>query len=303
MKIAGKYWFLLLILSLIWGSSFILMKKGMYAPTGEMIFNPNQVAAMRILLSSMVLLPFGIRALKRIQLKKHFVPFLIVALCGNLFPAFLFTYAETGISSGFTGMLNSITPVFVIFIGFGFFKIKMTFTQILGSAIGSIGVISLLYFGKAVSLDGDWKHIFAVVLATLCYAISLSAIRYQLGSYKSIDIAAIAFLLLLPPSLVVFITEHTWTVFEIKETAWNSFAAISILGIVGTAFALFLFNNIIKNTSALFASSVTYFIPIVAVFIGFFYGERISVYQILSMLVVLLGVFIANSKRDKKVLD
>ena len=277
------------------------MKKGMYAPTGEMIFNPNQVAAMRILLSSMVLLPFGIRALKRIQLKKHFIPFLIVALCGNLFPAFLFTYAETGISSGFTGMLNSITPVFVIFIGFGFFKIKMTFTQILGSAIGSIGVISLLYFGKAVSIDGDWKHIFSVVLATLCYAVSLSFIRYQLSSYKSIDIAAIAFLLLLPPSLVVFITEHTWTVFETKEMAWNSFAAISILGIIGTAFALFLFNNIIKNTSALFASSVTYFIPIVAVFIGFFYGERISVYQISSMLVVLLGVFVANSKRDEKV--
>ena len=275
----------------------------MYAPTGEMIFNPRQVATMRILLSSLVLLPFGVKALKRIQLKKHFFPFLIVSLCGNMFPAFLFTYAETGISSGFTGMLNSITPVFVIFIGFGFFKIKMTYFQILGSVIGSFGVISLLYFGKAVSLDGDWKHIFAVVLATLCYAISLSVIRYKLSSYKSIDIAAIAFLLLLPPSLTIFITEHTWSVFESKENALNSFVAISILGIIGTAFALFLFNNIIKNTSALFASSVTYFIPIVAVFIGFFFGEHISVYQILSMLVVLLGVFVANSKRDKKVLD
>jgi len=302
-KISGKYWILLLILSLIWGSSFILMKKGMYASSGEMIFNSNQVATMRILLSSLVLLPFGIRAFKRVCLKKHFVPFIVVALCGNLFPAFLFTYAETGISSGFTGMLNSITPIFVIFIGFGFFKIRMTYSQILGSIIGSLGVISLLYFGKSVSLDGDWEHIFAVVLATLCYAISLSVIRYKLSSYKSIDIAAIAFLLLLPPSLTIFMTEHTWSVFESKENAWNSFIAISILGIIGTAFALFLFNNIIKNTSALFASSVTYFIPIVAVFIGFFFGERISAYQIISMLMVLLGVFVANSKRDKKVFD
>ena len=279
------------------------MKKGMYAPTGEMIFNSSQVAAMRILLSSLVLLPFGVKALKRIELKKHFVPFLIVAVCGNLFPAFLFTYAETGISSGFAGMLNSITPVFVIFIGFGFFKISMTPLQLIGSAIGSLGVISLLYFGKAFSLDGDWKHIFAVVIATLCYAISLSVIRYQLSSYKSIDIAAIAFLLLLPPSLIIFTTERTWIVFETKELAWKSFIAISILGIIGTAFALFLFNNIIKNTSALFASSVTYFIPIIAVFIGFFFGERISVCQFLSMAVVLVGVFVANSKKDQKVLD
>jgi drug/metabolite transporter (DMT)-like permease len=275
------------------------MKKGMYGPTGEIVFNSNQVATLRILLASLALLPFGYRAIKRIQIKKDMLYFLIVSICGNMLPAFLFTFAETGISSGFAGMLNSTTPIFTIFIGFGFFKTKMTWTQILGSIIGSVGVVLLLFFGKAVSLQGDWKHIIAVVLATLCYATSLSTIRYKLSHYKSIDIAAIAFILLIIPSIIIFLLERTWIVFEINNIVWDSFIAICILGLVGTAFALFLFNNIIKNTSALFASSVTYFIPIVAVIIGFFFGEQLSSYQIFSMLIVLLGVFIANSKGFK----
>ena len=175
----------------------------------------------------------------------------------------------------------------------------MTWTQILGSIIGSIGVVMLLYFGKAVSLDGNWQHIASVILATLCYAVSLSVIRYKLKYYKSIDIAAIAFLTLLIPSIIVFITERTWLVFNTSQYATQSFIAISILGLVGTAFALFIFNNIIKNTSALFASSVTYFIPIVAVVIGFFFGERLSINQIISMFIALTGVFIANSQRFK----
>ena len=271
----------------------------MYGPTGEIVFNSNQVATLRILLASLALLPFGYRAIKRIQIKKDMLYFLIVSICGNMLPAFLFTFAETGISSGFAGMLNSTTPIFTIFIGFGFFKIKMTWAQILGSIIGSVGVVLLLFFGKAVSLQGDWKHIIAVVLATLCYATSLSTIRHKLSHYKSIDIAAIAFLLLIIPSIIIFLLERTWIVFEINNMVWDSFIAICVLGLVGTAFALFLFNNIIKNTSALFASSVTYFIPIVAVIIGFFFGEQLSSYQIFSMLIVLLGVFIANSKGFK----
>ena len=277
------------------------MKKGMYSPSGGIIFNSNQVAALRILLSSLALLPFGIKAMKRVNLKKDLVYFLIVAFCGNMFPAFLFTYAETGISSGFAGMLNSTVPIFTIFIGFSFFQIKMTWIQIAGSVIGSIGVVLLLYFGKSASLQGEWKHIIAVILATLCYAISLNIIRYKLSHYKSIDIASIAFTLLLIPSFYIFMTERTWTVFETNETAWDNFTAISILALVGTAFALFLFNIIIKNTSTLFASSVTYFIPIVAVIIGFSFGEDLSFNQILSMFIILAGIFVANSKKIKKV--
>ena len=300
MKIQLKYWTLLILLSVIWGSSFILMKKAMYTSDGYDTFSSNQVATMRILIASIVLLPFGIQAFKSIDFKKDLGSFSIVAICGNLAPAFLFTYAETGISSGLAGMLNSITPIFTIFIAMLIFKDKMSFRQLFGALIGTAGVALLLYFGKKNSNEGEWSHILSVLGATLCYAISLSVIRYKLKDYKSLDIAAVSFLLLLPPSLILFFTEETTITFQNKTEIWNSFAAILILSIIGTALALFIFNTIIKNTSALFASSVTYFIPIVAVIFGFFYNEGITAPQIGGMTIALLGVFIANSKRDQQ---
>lgn len=276
------------------------MKKAMYDSTGQTTFSSNQVATMRILIASIVLLPFGIRAFKSINFKKDLVSFSIVAICGNLAPAFLFTYAETGISSGLAGMLNSITPIFTILIALLIFKDKMSFRQFLGASIGSFGVGLLLYFGKKNSIQGEWSHIICVLGATLCYAISLSVIRYKLRHYKSLDIAAIAFLLLLIPSTALFFTEDTISVFQNTPEIRKSFAAILILSIIGTALALFIFNTVIKNTSALFASSVTYFIPIVAVVFGFFFHEKITAPQIGGMMIALLGVFIANSNRRKK---
>lgn len=276
------------------------MKKAMYDSTGQTTFSSNQVATMRILIASIVLLPFGIRAFKSINFKKDLVSFSIVAICGNLAPAFLFTYAETGISSGLAGMLNSITPIFTILIALLIFKDKMSFRQFLGASIGSFGVGLLLYFGKKNSIQGEWSHIICVLGATLCYAISLSVIRYKLRHYKSLDIAAIAFLLLLIPSTALFFTEDTISVFQNTPEIRKSFAAILILSIIGTALALFIFNTVIKNTSALFASSVTYFIPIVAVVFGFFFHEKITAPQIGGMMIALIGVFIANSNRRKK---
>lgn len=272
----------------------------MYTADGYDTFSSNQVATMRILIASIVLLPFGIKAFKSIDFRKDLGSFSIVAICGNLAPAFLFTYAETGISSGLAGMLNSITPIFTILIALLIFKDKMSFRQFLGASIGSFGVGLLLYFGKQNSIEGEWSHILSVLGATLCYAISLTVIRYKLKHYKSLDIAAIAFLLLLPLSTVLFFTEDTMNTFQNNTQIWNSLLAILILSIVGTALALFIFNTIIKNTSALFASSVTYFIPIVAVIFGFFFEEKITAPQIGGMMIALSGVFIANSNRDQK---
>tara|TARA_B110000037_G_scaffold96438_1_gene113094 strand:- start:1317 stop:2150 length:834 start_codon:yes stop_codon:yes gene_type:complete len=276
------------------------MKKAMYTPDGIQTFTSNQVAAMRILIASIVLLPFGLRALVKVDFRKDLLSFSIVAVCGNLLPAFLFTYAETGISSGLTGMLNSTTPIFTILIAIVIFKDRMTPRQFTGALIGSVGVILLLYFGKKNSMHGDWSHIISVVIATLCYSISLSVIRYKLSHYKSLDIASIAFIILLLPSMYFFISEDTIASFKNTLEIRHSLIALSILSIVGTAFALFIFNTIIKNTSALFASSVTYFIPIVAVLFGLLFGEQINLAQIGGMLIALIGVFIANYSSNKK---
>ena len=295
-KNMSKYtisWILLIVLACIWGSSFILMKKGMFAEDGAVIFTPQQVGALRMLIAALALLPISITKVRLIKWK-NVLPFVVVGFCGNFLPAFLFTYAETGISSGLAGMLNSFTPIFTIIIGFLFFKTKLSNKQIIGTFIGTVGIAALVLTGKNASLNGDWEHIFAIVLATLLYAISLTTIKNKLSEYNSFEITSLAFFLILPFSIVGFFLTDTIHTLQVNPLAYQGMFYIFILSIVGTAFAVLLFNRIIAFSSALFASSVTYFIPIVAVFIGFGFGETLTVWQILSMLIVLIGVIVAN---------
>jgi drug/metabolite transporter (DMT)-like permease len=291
-------WLLLLLLACIWGSSFILMKKGMFAEDGTAIFSSEQVGSLRMLIAALALLPISIGKLKKLSWK-NILPLAIVGFCGNFFPAFLFTYAETGISSGLAGMLNSFTPIFTIIIGFLFFKTKLTNKQILGTIIGTLGIIALVLTGKTASLNGDWDHILSIVLATLLYAISLTTIKNKLSNFNSFEITSLAFLIIFPFSIGGFFLTDTIQTFNSNPMAYQGIFYIIILSIVGTALAVVLFNRIIAFSSALFASSVTYFIPIVAVLIGFTFGETINLWQVLSMLIVLSGVIIANVSLKK----
>jgi len=291
-------WLLLLLLACIWGSSFILMKKGMFAEDGTAIFSSEQVGSLRMLIAALALLPISIGKLKKLSWK-NILPLAIVGFCGNFFPAFLFTYAETGISSGLAGMLNSFTPIFTIIIGFLFFKTKLTNKQIIGTVIGTLGIIALVLTGKTASLNGDWDHILAIVLATLLYAISLTTIKNKLSNFNSFEITSLAFLIIFPFSIGGFFLTDTIQTFNSNPMANQGIFYIIILSIVGTALAVVLFNRIIAFSSALFASSVTYFIPIVAVLIGFTFGETINLWQVLSMLIVLSGVIFANVSLKK----
>jgi len=286
-------WILLVLLACIWGSSFILMKKGMYSNDGSVIFTSQQVGSLRMLMAAIALLPISISKIKILNLK-NIVFFAIVGFCGNFFPAYLFTYAETGISSGLAGMLNSFTPIFTIIIGFLIFKNKLTNKQLFGTFIGTIGIVALVLTGKNASLNGDWEHIFAIVLATLLYAISLNIIKYKLSSYNSYEITSLAFFSILPFSIIGFFSTGIIETIQTNSLAMNGLTYVFILSIVGTALAVLLFNRIIAYSSALFASSVTYFIPIVAVMIGFGFGESITIWQVISMLVILFGVIVAN---------
>ena len=272
----------------------MLMKKGMYGPNGATIFSAPQVASLRILLASLSLLPFALPFIKKLYYRKNLLPFLGVGLCGTLIPAFLFTYAETGISSGMAGMLNSFTPIFTLLVGLIIFRVPLKLIQVIGAAIGTVGIILLVLLGKSNVLSGNTEHILAVVTATFLYGLSLNLIKQRLSEFSPLEITSLTFTSILLPSLIAFIYFGTPSVIMTNPEAGPAFFYISILGVIGTAMAVFLFNGIIKNSSALFASSVTYLIPIVAVIIGFYFSEEITWYQVGSMAIVLLGVFIVN---------
>ena len=295
MKSNLKSWLLLVLLACIWGSSFILMKKGMFNEQHEAIFSSTQVGSMRMLIAGLVLLPFSIQVLRKVKDRKDLRYFSIVGVCGNFIPAFLFTYAETHISSGLAGIMNSFTPIFTLLVGFLFFANKITRSQVMGTIIGFGGITVLVFTGGDVSAHSEeLLPSLAIVLATLLYGISLNTIKFKLSAYKPIHVAAGGFATVFIPSIIGFFAFDTISVFKRHPDAMNGFVAIAILAVVGTAFAVFLFNGIIQSSSALFASSVTYLIPIVAVIIGTYFQESITKTQVLSMFIVIFGVLLAN---------
>ena len=294
MKLETKSWLILILLAGVWGSSFILMKRGMHTVDGEAIFSDMQVGALRMFFAGTILLPFSLKALRKIKTKSDVLCLFIVGFCGNFIPAFLFTYAETAISSGYAGMLNSFTPIFTVLIGFFVFKVHLTTVQVTGLVIGTVGMVLLMYSGHLQPNNGGLIHLLAIVFATLLYGISLNTIKHKLGHFTAVDITSMALLFVLIPALIANGFFGTLGTIKTNEHAWEGLGYIAILGIVGTAFAVIIFNQIIALRDALFASSVTYFIPIVAVFIGFGFKESINLAQIGSMFIVLLGVFFVN---------
>ncbi|MDX2362267.1 MAG: DMT family transporter [Crocinitomicaceae bacterium] len=290
----SKSWVYLIFLSAIWGSSFILMKKAMFTDDHALIFSNTQVASMRVFIASAVLLPFAIRAVRKISSKKEFMLLALVGSCGNFFPAFLFTFAETGLSSGYAGMLNSFTPIFALVIGFVVFRERLTGLQMIGVGIGTVGVVLLMLAGQNLSMTGGWIHIIAIVIATLCYAISLNTIKYTLQKFRSIEITSLSFLILLLPSAIIAWQQGSIERIKTNPHAMDGLMYITILSIVGTAFAVIVFNKLVTMSSVLFTSSVTYLIPIFAVIIGLYFKEEISTNQIGAMCVVFLGIFTAN---------
>ena len=295
-----KYSAILILLSIVWGSSFFLMKRGMIdKETGDQIFSSNQVGTLRMLLASTALLPMGLRSLKIITSFKIGISLAVVSLAGSFIPAFLFTYAETGISSGYTGMLNSTVPIFTLIIGAFFFRQQLIKMQVIGVLIGAIGIITLVNGVSAVDTSGTYLHVMAVVFATVCYALSTNTMRYNLSHLPALEVTSVAFVFAFLPAVFCFFYFETPATIIENEHAGKGLIYISVLAIVGTALSLILFNYLISKTSALFASSVTYLIPIVAVVIGFFDGELLSWIQILAMLIILMGIFTANRKKKQ----
>jgi len=287
-----KPWFqltVLILLAFVWGSSFILMKIGLKS------FSSEQAAGIRMLLASLVLLPYSIKNLKFLQ-RKDLPNLLVAGFIGSFIPAFLFTKAQTQIDSALAGMLNSLTPLFTLLIGILFFKTKFKWLQALGLIVGLLGALGLITSGKELSFSSINSYALLIVLATTFYGININTIKSKLSHLSGVQITSLSFFFTGPAALIYLLTTDFEPVFASQSWAIH-FLALAGLGIIGTAFAMLLMNSLIRHISAVYASSVTYIIPIFAIFWGVIDGEKITSLHVICMTCILLGVYLINKKK------
>ena len=286
-------WVYLFILSLIWGSSFILIKKGLVGLTDY------QLGSLRIVLTSLLLFSVGFKSIKQIQ-KKHWLWIAISGFVSSFFPPFLFAMAQNYIDSGVASILNSLTPLATVIVGVFMFRILSTKRQIVGVFIGLAGTLLLILAGAEVHNSQNYLYSSLIIIATLGYALNVNIIKKYLTDISALAVTTGNFLFIFFPALVIlYYTGFFETILQSREMQISAIY-VGILSLFGTAIAKVLFNKMIQISSPVFASSVTYTMPIVAVLWGVFDGEQFGILQIVAAAIILFGVYLSNRRAEKK---
>ena len=285
-----KKWIYLVVLSIIWGSSFILIKKGLVG------LSAVQLGALRVIITGLILFSVGYKSLKSIKIDDW--KWIVVAgFLGTFFPAFLFAFAETEVDSGVVSILNSLVPLNTILFGFAVFKITSTRRQIVGVIIGFIGTAILIANGAQLNPEQNYLYAGFVILATVMYAINANIIKKYLQEVKPMAIATGNFAAIMIPAIVILLfTDFFFENNYRKPEVIKSLGYVFILCTFGTALAKVMFNKLVQISTPVFASSVTYVMTLVAVLWGLLDGEKIGIVQVLGGLVILFGVYLANRK-------
>ena len=280
-------WALFILLSLIWGSSFRLMKKSAEYLTGW------QIGAVRIFAAGLVFVPFALVHVFKFPLRK--LPLVLLSgMLGNLFPAFLFAIAiEKKIDSSLAGILNSLTPLFVLLIGVLFFRAVLERSKVIGVLVGLTGLVLLNFSRGPVSIE-DIGFTALILLATLFYGLNVNIVTHYLQGVNPIHMATLSMSMIAIPAGIVAWQQNVFSMLRYDEAAHWSLAASALLGIVGSAIATALFYVLIKRAGGLFASLVTYAIPVVSIVWGVWDGEGITFLQVACLGLILLGVYLAK---------
>ena len=286
MKSQHLRWLILIVLALIWGSSFILMKKALIE------LSPVQVGSLRMIFTSLVLIPIGFRGLKMIN-RKQWYYIVITALVGTFFPVFLFALAIQNIDSSIVSILNSLTPLNTLLVGAIFFGFSFLRKQFIGVLIGLTGALMLILKGADLNPDQNYAFAFLIVVASIGYAFNVNILKKHLSDLSALTITTGNFVVLLVPALFILSQTNFFQPGIIAQSSTSLFYLI-LLAVFGTAMAKTMFNKLVKISSPIFSSSVTYLIPIVAIFWGVMDGERIYFDQFLAGGFILLGVYLTN---------
>ena len=290
MNIQQRKWFFLILLALVWGSSFILMKKALLGVT------PIQLGALRMVFTAVFLLSIGFKSLKKIQ-KKHYRYILYTALCGTFIPGFLFAFAIDNIDSYIASILNSFTPFNTLVFGAIVFGFHFKRAQLLGILIGLVGTLILILKGADLNPNQNYWYAVLVLIASIGYAFNANMVKKHLHDLNAFSIVTGNFLLLLIPALIVLSFTDFFHTFTFSETQNNALFYIAILSIVGTGMAKTIYNKLVHISSPVFSSSVTYLIPVVAIFWGVLDGEKLSFVQLFAGIIILLGVYLVNKNK------
>jgi len=288
MKGIDKKWIYLAILSVVWGSSFILIKKALIGLT------PLQLGALRSLFAAIFLLLIGFRKLKTIK-KQEWKWIAVSGFLGTFIPAFLFAFAETEIDSAIASVLNSTTPIMTLLLGALAFSIGFTRNQLIGVIVGLLGSFLLIWSGSEVNPNQNYWFAGLILCASVCYACNVNIIKRYLQNVPALAITAGQFSVIIIPAIIVlassgFFSEATFQ----SEKLYPSLGYLLILAVVGTGLAKVLFNSLVQMSTPVFASSVTYTIPIIALLWGVLDGEQFSWFQLFAAAVILVGVLLSR---------
>jgi drug/metabolite transporter (DMT)-like permease len=284
-------WVLLLVLALIWGSSFILMKRGLFHD-GLPVLTPFQMASARLAMAWLALSPLLLTHWA--ELRPHWKPLLGSGLLGNGLPAFLFATAQSRISSSLSGMLNSLTPLFALVIGVALFGQRLRGIHLAGVLLGLIGAVGLIAIGSDDGLPAWSVYALLPVIATACYGMSANIVKQHLYMLPAAATAALALTFVGPVAVVMALASGLPKALATQPHAWTALGYVALLATMSSAFALVLWNVLLKRTSALYASSVTYLMPVVAIGWGVMDGEHLNLAQLGMIGIVLTGVYLVN---------
>ncbi len=292
----NRKWFYLITLSLIWGTSYILIKKGLEG------FNPVQLGAVRIILAAFFLMIIGFRSIRSIT-KKQWPWIALSAMVGSFFPIFLYAFAQTEIDSSIASILNSMVPLFTIFVGASVFGIPFSKRQLSGVLTGLIGAGLLISLGTEINPGQNYWYAGLVILATIGYAFNANIVKSKLQDVPPLAIAVGNFICILPAGLIMLPISGVFDEEVIRgEHFMSSLGYMVILCILGTCVAKVMFNRLIQISSPVFSVSVTYLIPVVGILWGTLDGELFTAGQFMATLLILLGVYLVNRRSSSAVL-
>ncbi len=279
-------WIVLLVLGTVWGASFLFIKRAV------VIYTPMQMAMWRMVLATLIYLPFAAAYWSRIDWKR-WKPLAVVAFCGSAIPNFFFAVAQQHVSSSLAGVLNSMTPLFTLILGTAFFDMRFTRNKVIGILLGLVGAAILIFMNKG---GGDSKVVFALlcVLATVCYAINANVVATYLKDQPPAGIASAAFVITGGLFIVGLAFSGGWEVAWKSEQGMIGLGYITYLAAIGTVVGSIAYFWLLQRTNAIFATSVTYLLPISAIIIGAWDGEAIGMTDYIGTAVIMTGLYLSR---------